>query len=99
MDVAVQDLVANGPNRHPFVRAIPDIETIHNVIVAINVNAHVAIGAVLAVNDGRATVLGPEHNRAGSGSASAEVKAPSGLVVGIGARLDDDGSARLGQTV
>src|SRR5207249_4505965 len=99
MDFVVDDAVAVGPNRDAAVGAVADLEPIHHIVIAVNIEALVAIRSVPSVNDGSAPDLGLQHDRAGGRPALAEVNPPAAGVVGIDPGGDVDGGASPGQTI
>src|ERR1041385_3374497 len=83
--LAIENLVANpSVDVDAGFRAAPgDFKPIDNVVSARNVEARGAIGGVLTVDNGLASDLRPEDNRARGGAAGAQMDPPARRVVGI----------------
>ncbi len=91
MDVAVEDLIVVGPNSDSTFGAVFDFETVNNIVAAIDVDADVAIGGILAVDDCPALNFGLQGDWTRRGSALAKMKSPAAVVVCVNAGFDDDG--------
>jgi len=94
VDVAIDDLVVAGPNGDTAMRSILNFEAVDDVVAAVDVDADVAIGSVLSINDSAALDFRLEGDWAGGGAAFAEMNSPTATVVGVGSRFDNNGRAR-----
>ena len=65
MDVAVEDLVVVSPKSDATSRPIFDFEAIDDIVAAVDVEADVAIGSILSIDDSAAGNFGLERNGTG----------------------------------
>src|SRR5436190_23812429 len=99
MNFVVDDLIVISPNRDSPVGPALDLESIDNIVTAVQINPLVTVREVLPIDDGPAFDLGSEHDRTGRTSVGAQVQSPTTAVVGICSGHDCDRHAGTGQLI
>ena len=99
MDFVVEDLVAVAPDADATIGTIADFEPLNDIVAAVQINRLVAVRGILAVNDGPATHLGLQDDRAGGRAAITQVQPPAAGVVGINTGHDQDPDTWAGEAI
>jgi len=99
MDVAVKDLVVVGPDGDTTFGAVLHFEPVDDVIATVDIEADVAIGGVLAINDSSALNFRFKCDWAGGCPALAQMNSPATVVISVCAGFHDDGGTGRGQAV
>ena len=99
VNVAIEDLVVAGPDGNSAFRSVFDFKAVDDIVVAIDVEADVAIGSVSSIDDSAAGNFGLEGNGTGRGAVFVKMDSPTAAVVGVGSSFYDDGGAGRCETV
>ena len=99
VDVTVEDLVVAGPDGDSAVGRIFDFKPVNDVVAAVDIEADVAIGSVLSINNSATRNFRFECNGTGSGTAFAKMDSPTAVVVGVNSGLHNDDGAGSGPAV
>src|SRR5947207_4761439 len=94
MKLVIENLVAISPDRDAAVWTSGDFKPIHNIVTAVDVDRLIAIGRILAVDHCRASDLRFEDNWSRSRAAGAKAQPPTGGIIGVYSRQDNDRNAR-----
>ena len=99
VNIAVENLIIIGPNGDSPFGPVPDLKSIYDVVIAVNVDAYVPVRGVLAINNRASRNLRLQNDGAGSGTAGSEVNSPAAAIVRINPCSDKNRGSRTGQAV